>query len=120
MDENRGNLFGLGSANAQKGQFRQLSPYLNIDPSYLQTHTPEFIVDNEMKRGRLENSFSAIGSALFVGAAAGGFYGLFDGVRTTAGMSGKLKRTQILNHTLKSGKANIKFYQKKGNNSSNP
>lgn len=103
MDENRsGNLFGLGGAS-QKGQFRQLSPYLNIDPSYLQTHTPEFIVDNEMKRGRLENSFSAIGSALFVGAAAGGFYGLFDGIRMTAGMSGKLRRTQILNHTLKSG-----------------
>ena len=103
MDENRGSLLGLG--NSSSGNFRQLSPYLNIDPGYLQTQTPEFIVDDEMKRGKLENSFTAIGSALFVGAAAGGAYGLFDGVRTTAQseMAGKLRRTQILNHTLKSG-----------------
>ena len=35
----------------------------------------------------------------------GGTYGLYDGIRKTAltEMRGKLRRTQILNHTLKSG-----------------
>ena len=41
-----------------------------------------------------------------MGGAIGGAYGLYDGVRLTAlsQMKGKLRRTQILNHTLKSGK----------------
>ena len=82
-----------------------LSPYLNVDPSYLQTETPEFIFNQEQKRGRMENSFTAIGSSVIIGAGLGGTYGLYDGVRQTAAaqMAGNLRRTQILNHTLKSG-----------------
>ncbi len=59
----------------------------------------------DQKRGRMENSFTAIGSSVICGAGFGGAYGLYDGVRQSAlsGMSGKLRRTQILNHTLKSG-----------------
>ena len=59
----------------------------------------------ETKRGNLENSFTAIGSSVLLGGAIGGAYGLYDGVRLTAlsQMKGKLRRTQILNHTLKSG-----------------
>ena len=56
MDERRGNVFGLGGQPSSN--FKQLSPYLNVDPSYLQTQTPEFIMDQEMSRGKLENSFS--------------------------------------------------------------
>jgi len=39
------------------------------------------------------------------GGGIGGAYGLYDGVRQTAlgTMSGKLRRTQITNYTLKSG-----------------
>ena len=53
----------------------------------------------------MENSFTAIGTSVIVGSGVGGAYGLYDGVRQYAltGMSGKLRRTQILNHTLKSG-----------------
>ena len=53
----------------------------------------------------MENSFTAIGSSVLLGGAIGGTYGLYDGVRLTAlsQMKGKLRRTQILNHTLKSG-----------------
>merc|ERR1719481_1217354 len=82
-----------------------LSPYLNIDPSYLQSEAPEFIFNQEQKRGLMEKSFTAIGSSVLVGGAVGGAYGLYDGVRQTAmsEMKGRLRRTQILNHTLKSG-----------------
>merc|ERR1712179_243858 len=50
-------------------------------------------------------SFTAIGSSVCIGAGLGGVYGLYDGVRQTAlgTMSGKLRRTQITNYTLKSG-----------------
>ena len=53
----------------------------------------------------MEHSFTAIGTSVIVGSGIGGAYGLYDGVRQSAlsGMSGKLRRTQILNHTLKSG-----------------
>lgn len=53
----------------------------------------------------MENSFTAIGSSVILGAATGGAYGLYDGVRQTAAanMTGKLRRVQILNYTMKSG-----------------
>ena len=110
MDERR-NVFGLGGSQPNSN-FKQLSPYLNVDPSLLQTQAPEFIMDQEMTRGKLENSFTAIGTGLFVGAAAGGFYGFFDGIRhaSASNMAGKLRKTAIINHTLKSGKNNHRFY----------
>lgn len=103
MDERRGNVFGLGGQ--QSSNFKQLSPYLNVDPSYLQTQAPEFIMDQEMSRGRLENSFTAIGTSLFVGGVAGGASGLFSGIKHAGliGMTGKSTRTVIINHAVKSG-----------------
>jgi len=102
-----GSLFGSYPSFGQGGTggLTGLSPYLNVDPSYLQTQAPEFIRNEETKRGNLENSFTAIGSSVLLGGAVGGTYGLYDGVRLTAlkEMKGKLRRTQILNHTLKSG-----------------
>ena len=100
MDDNSGNRFNFGG---NRQNLNQLSPYLNIDPAYLRTQAPEYIVSNDMKRGKLENTFSGVGSALFIGAATGGTYGFFDGVRQTAlaELKGRTRRTQILNHTLK-------------------
>ena len=68
-------------------------------------HSIKYFVFQEQKRGNFENSFTAIGSSVLAGGAIGGAYGLYDGVRLTAlsQMKGKLRRTQILNHTLKSG-----------------
>ena len=107
MDEKRSSLFGLN--NHQNSNFSQLSPYLNVDPSYLGSQTPEFVVNPDLERTKLEGSFSVIGGALFVGGAAGGAYGLYDGIKKTAlteaSMSSKIRRTQILNHTLKSGES---------------
>ena len=81
----------------------QLSPYLNVNPSYVQT--PEFIVNQEQKKGRIEQSFAGIGASVISGGAAGGTYGFYDGLRQTvaAGMRGTLRRTQIMNYTVKSG-----------------
>jgi len=94
-----GSLGGIGGL----GGGAQLNPYLNFDPSYLQSSEPDYIYDTEAKRGRLEKSFTAIGSSVCAGAAVGGAYGLFDGIRQTAStsMSGRLRRTQITNYTLK-------------------
>ena len=96
---------GLGGVGAG-GQLGQLSPYLNIDPAYLSNSGPEYLMDTEAKRGGMEKSFTAIGSSVCVGAGVGGAHGLYDGVRRTAlatSLSSKLRRTQILNHTMKGG-----------------
>jgi len=95
-----GQAGGLGTQNSMQG----LSPYLNIDPSYLQS-TPEYLFDQETKRGKMEKSFSAIGTAVCVGSGIGTAYGVYDGVRQTAlaDLSGKLRRTQIMNYALKGG-----------------
>jgi len=114
MDENGGGrpggAFGglggsLGGPAGVGGGMGNLSPYLNIDPTYLQSEAPEFIFNQEQKRGLMEKSFTAIGSSVLIGGAVGGAYGLYDGVRRTAisEMKGRLRRTQILNHTLKGG-----------------
>lgn len=104
-NNNNGGFFssggsGMGSQNNLQG----LSPYLNIDTSYLSSN-PEYLFDTETKRGKMEKSFSAIGSAVCIGSSIGGAYGVYDGVRQTAlsGLTGRLRRTQIMNYTLKGG-----------------
>ena len=58
-----------------------LLPLENTFHSILQTSEPDYLYDTEAKRGRLEKSFTAIGSSVCLGAGAGGAYGLFDGIR---------------------------------------
>lgn len=50
-------------------------------------------------------AFSQIGSAVMIGAGIGGAAGLYNGIRATAlaQQTGKLRRTQILNHIMKQG-----------------
>ena len=73
--------------------------------------TPEFIVNQEQKKGRIEQSFAGIGASVISGGAAGGAYGFYDGLRQTvaAGMKGTLKRTQVMNYTVKSGTYTFSF-----------
>jgi len=94
---------GLGGMQSQNN-LQGLSPYLNIDTSYLQS-SPEYLFDQETKRGKMEKSFSAIGTAVCVGSGLGGAYGVYDGIRQTAlaDLSGKLRRTQVMNYCLKGG-----------------
>lgn len=86
-----------------RNQLTGLSPYLNVDPSYLNSSKPEYLFNQEESRGRMENSFTAIGTSVVLGSISGCAYGLYHGVRSTAAMSGNTRRTQILNHTIKSG-----------------
>ena len=83
---------GMGGPPGGAG-LGQLSPYLNVDPSYLQQVKillrktweliyllqPEYLFDTETKRGKLEKSFTAIGSAVCIGSVVGGTYGVFNG-----------------------------------------
>ncbi|EZA56609.1 Mitochondrial import inner membrane translocase subunit Tim23 [Ooceraea biroi] len=84
-----------------------LSPYLNFDPSYLPVSQPEFIfpAGAVKQRGRFELAFSQIGAACIVGAGIGGASGLYRGIKATsiAGETGKLRRTQLINHVMKGG-----------------
>uniref|UniRef100_A0A2P2HXC3 Import inner membrane translocase subunit Tim23-like n=1 Tax=Hirondellea gigas TaxID=1518452 RepID=A0A2P2HXC3_9CRUS len=89
----------------------QLSPYLSIDPSYLQNQ-PEFISleGARPKRGRFELAFSQIGGLVMIGGGVGGVQGLYRGLQETAvaGHVGPVRRTQVLNYITKrmSGTAN--------------
>ncbi|CRL00739.1 CLUMA_CG013995, isoform A [Clunio marinus] len=85
------------------------SPYLNYDPRYFQKAQPEFIFPEgaSKQRGRFELAFSQIGSSVMIGAGIGGMAGFYNGVKATnlAKQSGKLRRTQLLNHVMKQGSA---------------
>ena len=83
----------------------QLSPYLNVDPSLQRT---EYLYsDTIVKRGKFEQCQTAIGGAFCIGSVAGGTYGVYNGIRQTAGMHqgvlSTLRRTQIMNYAMKSG-----------------
>jgi import inner membrane translocase subunit TIM23 len=90
-------------------KFTQLSPYLNYDPKYLSISQPEFLFPEgaAKQRGRFELAFAQIGSSVMIGAGIGGAAGLYNGMRATslAGETGKLRRTQLLNHVMKQGSA---------------
>ncbi|XP_044766418.1 mitochondrial import inner membrane translocase subunit Tim23 isoform X1 [Coccinella septempunctata] len=85
------------------------SPYLNYDPGYLNQAQPEFIfLDGASKqRGRMELAFGQIGGSCMIGAGIGGATGFYNGLRATtlAGQTGKLRRTQLINHIMKKGSA---------------
>lgn len=91
---------------SQKG-LAPLSPYLNFDPTYLPPSQPEFIFPEGAvkQRGRFELAFSQIGGTCMAGAAVGGITGLYKGINATAlaGQTGKLRRTQLINHVVKHG-----------------
>jgi len=93
----------------QQQNITTFSPYLNYDPRFLQQAQPEFIFPEgaSKQRGRFELAFSQIGSSVMVGAALGGSVGLYNGIRATAlaQQTGKLRRTQLLNHIMKQGSA---------------
>jgi len=98
-----------GGANTTNLPGAFSSPYLNFDPGYLPTSQPEFIfLDGSSKqRGRFELAFGQIGGSCMVGAATGGAVGFYNGLKATtlAGQTGKLRRTQMLNHIMKKGSA---------------
>ncbi|CAH1179738.1 unnamed protein product [Phaedon cochleariae] len=99
-----------GSTSGIAANFRPFSsPYLNYDPGYIPQNQPEFIfLDGGSKqRGRFELAFGQIGGSCMIGATFGGASGFYNGLKATtlAGQTGKLRRTQLLNHIMKKGSA---------------
>ncbi|KAF2881837.1 hypothetical protein ILUMI_24338 [Ignelater luminosus] len=102
--------YSSGNASGLPGTYKGFSsPYLNFDPGYIPTTQPEFIfLDGSNKqRGRFELAFGQIGGSCMIGAAIGGGVGFYNGLKATtlAGQTGKLRRTQMLNHIMKKGSA---------------
>ncbi|KAJ8943597.1 hypothetical protein NQ318_006599 [Aromia moschata] len=98
------------SSSGIAGNLRPFSsPYLNFDPGYIPQTQPEFIfLDGASKqRGRFELAFGQIGGSCMLGATLGGASGFYNGLKATtlAGQTGKLRRTQLLNHVMKKGSA---------------
>ncbi|OQR75466.1 mitochondrial import inner membrane translocase subunit Tim23-like [Tropilaelaps mercedesae] len=81
------------------------SPYLNFDPSYLNTAGPEYIFPEGAghKRGRFELAFSQIGSCLLLGSSLGCARGFAQGLRETNNLTGAVRRSQLINYTIKGG-----------------
>ncbi|XP_017757247.1 PREDICTED: mitochondrial import inner membrane translocase subunit Tim23 isoform X1 [Eufriesea mexicana] len=112
-DENAKNTINSGKyvnlnipVTSQQG-LTQLSPYLNFDPAYLPPSQPEYIFPEgaAKQRGRFELAFTQIGAACIIGAGIGGTTGFYRGIKATslANQTGKLRRTQLINHVMKNG-----------------
>ncbi|CAB0005620.1 unnamed protein product [Nesidiocoris tenuis] len=91
-----------------KGNIGVKSPYLNFDSDYVSK--PEYILPEgaSKQRGRFELAFGQIGASVMIGAGVGGTAGIYNGLKQTtlAGQTGKLRRTQLLNHVMKYGSSN--------------
>lgn len=98
----------LRSIFQPKQNFIAKSPYLNFDTEYIPK--PEFIFPEGAgkQRDRFELAFGQIGSSCMFGATIGGMGGLYNGLKQTTleGQTGKLRRTQLINHVMKQGSAN--------------
>ncbi|KAM8715756.1 hypothetical protein ACLKA7_002752 [Drosophila subpalustris] len=83
------------------------SPYLNYDSRFLRQAQPEFIFPEgaNKQRGRFELAFSQIGTSVMVGGGIGGLAGVYNGFKVTNALNqtGKLRRTQLINHVMKQG-----------------
>ncbi|EDO34000.1 predicted protein [Nematostella vectensis] len=82
-----------------------LSPYLSIDPTYLNQGGAEFVfpTDQKKKRGWGERMFSSIGTSYMCGLAAGGSLGLYEGLRNPDGKTFKLRLNSVLNGCTRRG-----------------
>lgn len=109
-----GNLYGSYSSSdpsmnvAVSSANNVMSPYLNFDPAYVSPgQESQFIFPEgaSHRRGRFELAFSQIGGSVFVGGAAGGMNGFYNGVKETQALQlqGAVRRTQMLNFIAKQG-----------------
>ncbi|XP_071953555.1 mitochondrial import inner membrane translocase subunit Tim23-like [Antedon mediterranea] len=112
MDQRGSGLFGGYSYGdptlnvpVTSGGGSTISPYLNLDPRYLNTGDAEFIVPTGQSRvrGRFELAFSQIGGSVMSGALYGGINGLRVARSQTAELSGKVRMSQMLTLVTKQG-----------------
>ncbi|XP_017877870.1 mitochondrial import inner membrane translocase subunit Tim23 isoform X2 [Ceratina calcarata] len=106
-DTNNGKYGNLNIPVTSQQGLAPLSPYINFDPAFLPPQQPEYIFPEGAvkQRGRMELAFSQIGGACISGAVVGGAVGLYRGIKATslADQTGKLRRTQLINHMMKGG-----------------
>lgn len=81
------------------------SPYLNFDPAYLNTGGSDYILPEgaKHKRGRFELALSQIGGCIMLGGSLGCGRGLVQGLRETSSLTGAVRRSQLINYTIKGG-----------------
>lgn len=104
-------LFGSYSGNngglnfSGTSSLGSISPYMNVDPSYLNLGEPQFIVPSGQARtrGRFEFFFSHIGGSVMAGACYGGLNGLRISLSETKDLKGKVKFSQVLTLVTKQG-----------------
>lgn len=82
-----------------------LSPYLSIDPTYLNQGGAEFVfpTDSKKKRSWGEQMFSGIGTSYLCGITIGGSWGLYEGLRNPDGKTFKLRLNSVLNGCTRRG-----------------
>ncbi|PFX32833.1 mitochondrial import inner membrane translocase subunit Tim23-like [Stylophora pistillata] len=82
-----------------------LSPYLNIDPTYLNQGGAEFVFpsDSKKKRSLGEQMFTGVGTSYMCGLAVGGTWGLYEGLRNPDGKTMKLRINSVLNGCTRRG-----------------
>jgi len=91
------------NVSVYSGGASKLSPYLAVDP-YVNSE-PEFILPEgaNRQRGRFEFAFGTIGSGVMMGGAMGAVNGLYTGFKATQGMTGNVRRAQLINYMSKKG-----------------
>jgi len=109
----RQGLFGRGYGSPTNpgvtSHYGSLSPYLNIDPSFIIEGGTEsqyiFPEGASQRRGRLELAFSQIGGSVLGGAIFGGVNGFVSGMRAVEAsqLTTTARRTQMLNSVTKRG-----------------
>jgi len=82
-----------------------MSPYLNIDPSYLSQGGAEFVFPTDHKKRRQwnERMFSGIGTSYLLGISTGGAFGLYEGLKNPEGKTFKLRLNSVLNGCTRRG-----------------
>jgi len=97
---------GIGNISVHSSGVSSLSPYLNLDPSFLsQDGGAEFVFadDHQKRRGWGERMFSSIGSCYMLGIGVGGVWGLMEGLRRPDGTTFKLRLNSVLNGCTRRG-----------------
>lgn len=96
----------ISNISVHSSGMSSLSPYLNLDPSFLtQDGGAEFVFaeDSQKKRGWGERMFSSVGTSYMAGLAIGGVWGLAEGLRSPDGHTFKLRLNSVLNGCTRRG-----------------
>lgn len=106
MNYNETDYSSINNISVRSSGVNSLSPYLNLDTSFLnQDGGAEFVFaeDSTKKRGWGERMFSSIGTSYMAGLAIGGVWGFAEGVRSPDGLTAKLRINSVLNGCTRRG-----------------